>query len=144
MSLRGPTYDLNDPAVELELIIERIQVELGELADTYRDDGDKVLRIYLGALPEDRPDHIMLARYASQVWAEVIGYTVEETTENEIGVLVFQLLPQDGDVLEGHLGKGGYGGVFMAEEAIIREDIFQLTSVYIHETGTCAGTGTSA
>ena len=141
MSLRGPTYDLNDPAVELELIIERIQVELGELADTYRDDGDKVLRIYLGALPEDRPDHIMLARYASQVWAEVIGYTVEETTENEVGVLVFQLLPQDGDVLEGHLGKGGYGGVFMAEEAIIREDIFQLTSVYIHETGHALGLG---
>ena len=112
MRLRGPTYDLNNPAVELEKIVQRLQGELSWLAGVIQGNGDKEIKIYLGELPEDRPDHIMLARYATAVWAEVIGYEVVETSSREEASLVFELLPRDGEQLEGHAGgaaQAAYG-----------------------------------
>ena len=134
----GPTYNLNDPAIELDKIIDRLTPARAiEHANAFIQD-DTII-IYLGDIPEQHREHRNIARYATEAWAEIIGYQVLESEIRDNAHIVFRLAPREGEVLQGYGGIVTEDGVVIAEEFDPTDDKIQLTSVYLHEIGHVLG-----
>ena len=88
----GHIYNLNDPAMQMPLLVDRISGE--EFDGTYRrliQAGDHTLRFYLGDLPEAETEHRAMAAYAVNTWAKLMGYQAVETQDAHDADILFIL-----------------------------------------------------
>ena len=126
---------MNDPAIELDKIIERLT---GDPNPRYLTDTDTII-IYLGNIPDEHREHRDIARYAVESWAAVMGYQVEETNNTVDAHITFTLAPREGEILMGAGGRAGTYEVIVAEELDTVDDRNQVVNLYLHEVGHILG-----
>ena len=138
----GPLYDLNDPAVGLDAIVDRLTPFSYRVNESIRQ-SDTIL-IYLGAIPDEHQAHRDMARYATEAWARLIGREVAETGNRDEAHISFEV----GTVEAlGYAGIAKWGDtVFVATDPIGVDDLAGspnekniLVDTYLHEIGHILG-----
>ena len=134
-----PIYNLNDGSLDLEIIIERLTAEDEGLIIPTAIKQAMTIIIHLGEIPESQGIHRKMARYATEAWAELLGFGVRETDKKEEAHITFYLASSQSELLSGATGLAGGDKITIAEDVDAPRFRNHMIEVYLHEVGHILG-----